>query len=157
MILDQLDNSARYDSLHPSFAEAFAWLKTQVISKLPTGRTDIAGDRLYVNVMREKGRGLEVAKFETHRRYIDIQYMAEGHDLMGWMHSEPGMKGLGYDKAKDYELYSDRPTIWVPVPEGHFAVFFPEDVHAPMAGTEAMVKVVVKVRIEGENSGVRIS
>jgi len=147
MILDHLDNSTRYYSLHPAFAEAFTWLKAQVISKLPAGRTGIAGDRLYVNVMREKGRGVEAAKFETHRRYIDIQFMAEGPDLMGWMHVVPGMKGLGYDKAKDCEFYTDRPVIWVPVPVGHFAIFFPEDAHAPMAGTEAMVKVVVKVEV----------
>lgn len=147
MILDKLENAERYHSLHPAFASAFKWLSAPGVEKLPAGRNELNGDRLYVNIMREKGRGLEAAKFETHRRYIDIQYLAEGSDLMGWMHAVPGMKGLGYDSGKDYELYSDRPAIWVPVPVGHFAIFFPEDAHAPMAGTEFMVKAVAKVAL----------
>ena len=147
MILDTLENAGRYDAMHTGFSKAFAWLKKQDVSKLPTGRKDIDGDRLYVNVIREAGRGQARAKFETHRRYIDIQVMTTGSDVMGWRHAGPGLAGLGYDSAKDLEFYTNRPELWVPVPEGHFAIFFPEDAHAPMAGTEAMVKVVIKVAV----------
>jgi len=150
MILDTLENAKRYHSLHPAFARAFAWIRDQSVSKLPVGRTEIDGDRLYVNTLREGGRGLEAARFETHRRYIDIQYLAEGSDSMGWTHAVPGLKSLGYDASKDLEFYADRPAIWIPVPSGHFAVFFPEDAHAPMAGTDKMVKVVVKVAVSGK-------
>jgi len=149
MILDRIENAKRYHSLHPAFARAFEWLRSQTLGKLPNGRTDIDGDHLYVNIMREGGRGLEAAKFETHRRYIDIQYLAEGSDIMGWTHALPDLKSLGYDSTKDLEFYKDRPLIWIPVPTGHFAIFFPEDAHAPMAGTEQMVKVVLKVEVSG--------
>lgn len=147
MILDSLKNAARYNSLHPAFGEAFAWLQQQDVSKLPSGRTDIAGDRLYVNVIREGGRGTEKARFEAHRQYIDIQVITEGSDLIGWTHLTPHLKSLGYDLKKDLEFYTDTPGLWIPVPAGHFAIFFPEDAHAPMAGTESMVKVVIKVAV----------
>ena len=71
MILDRLENAARYVSLHPAFATAFKWLREQDCNALPLGRTDIDGDRLYASVQREPGRGQDAAKFETHRRYID--------------------------------------------------------------------------------------
>jgi len=147
MILDILENSSRYASLHPAFAAAFKWLREQSCATLPIGRTDIDGDRLYASVQREAGRGQGVAKFETHRRYIDIQYLAEGSDVMGWAHAGNGLKNLGYDSSRDLEFYADRPTLWIPVPTGHFAIFFPDDAHAPMAGMEFMVKVVVKVAV----------
>lgn len=147
MILDRLDNAERYFNLHPDFKAAFEWLRTQPLDKLPTGRTDIAGDRLYVNVLRENGRGQTAAKYETHDRYIDIQYMADGADVMGWTHRDRALKSLGYDAKKDLEFYTDRPGLWIPVPPRHFAIFFPEDAHAPMAGTEPMVKIVVKVAV----------
>jgi YhcH/YjgK/YiaL family protein len=147
MILDTLENADRYVPLHPAFASAFEWLRAQMSGGLPAGRTEISGDRLYASVIREDGRGQSASKLETHRRYIDIQYLAEGSDLMGWAPAGQGLKALGYDSAKDLEFYTDRPEIWIRVPAGHFAVFFPEDAHAPMAGTEAMVKLVVKVAV----------
>ena len=145
MILDKLENADRYASLHPVFPLAFQWLREKAPSGLLAGRAEISGDRLYASVMREGGRGQSAVKLETHRRYIDIQYLAGGSDLMGWAPAGQGLKSLGYDPAKDLEFYTDRPEIWIPVPVGHFAIFFPEDAHAPMAGTAAMVKIVVKV------------
>ncbi len=147
MILDTLANASRYFSLHPRFKQAFEWLHSQRLADIPNGRQEIDGDRLYASVMREAGRGQAVAKYETHRKYIDIQYLVSGSDLIGWAHLTPDLNGLGYDASKDLELYAAKPTLWVPVPTGDFAVFFPEDAHAPMASTCPMHKVVVKVAV----------
>lgn len=146
MILDTIDNAERYYAMHPGFKAAFAWLRKQS-AKLPAGRQEIDGARLYANVITEGGRGKARAKFETHRRYIDIQYVVDGFDLMGWRHLEAGMKGKGFDAAKDVELYEDVPEWWLPVPAGHFVIFFPEDAHAPMAGDDPMYKLVAKVEV----------
>lgn len=147
MILDTLDNAERYYSLHARFKQAFDWFHSQRLADLPDGRQEIAGDRLYATVMRENGRGQAVAKYETHRKYIDIQYLVSGFDLMGWAHLVPDLKSTGYEAAKDCEFYEVAPTLWVPVPAGTFTIFFPEDAHAPMAGTVPMQKVVVKVAV----------
>jgi YhcH/YjgK/YiaL family protein len=147
MILDTIQNAERYYALHPGFKAAFDWLRGQSGAKLPAGRQEIDGTRLYANVITEGGRGQARAKFEAHRRYIDIQYVVEGFDLMGWRHLDATMKGRGFDAAKDVELFEDRPEWWVPVPAGHFTIFFPEDAHAPMAGDGPMYKLVAKVAV----------
>jgi len=147
MILDSLDNAARYHPLHSRFKQAFDWLRSRRLEDLSDGRQEIDGDNVYALVMREHGRGQAVAKYETHRKYIDIQYLASGSDLMGWTHLVPELKSLGYDVAKDLEFYEAKPSLWVPVPAGTFAIFFPEDAHAPMADVGPMLKVVVKVRV----------
>ena len=60
------------------------------------------------------------------------------------------MAKLDYDADKDFWLFSDRPKLWCPVPPGVFAIFFPEDVHAPLAAAPATAlrKAVVKVAVD---------
>lgn len=147
MILDTIKNAERYYATHPGFKAAFEWLRKQAAVRVPAGRQEIHGDRLYATVVTSPGRGQAGAKFETHRAYIDIQFMVEGVDVMGWRHHDSSMTGKGYDATKDCELYDDRPDIWVTVPAGHFAIFFPEDAHAPMAGEGPMYKLVAKVKV----------
>jgi len=148
MILDTLVNAERYYSLQSRFQQAFDWLRSRRLEDLPDGRTEIDGDLLYASVAHEKGRGQAAAKYEAHRKYIDIQYLVSGSDLIGWAHLEPGLKSLGYDVAKDLELFVVKPMLWVSVPTGHFAIFFPEDAHAPLASTDPVLfKVVVKVSV----------
>ncbi len=148
MILDHISNAERYYSSHPGFKAAFEWLRQNAATMRPAGRTEIDGERLYANVVTENGRGKTRACFETHRLYIDIQFMAKGSDVMGWRHLDGQMRSRGYGAERDLEFYEDAPEVWVSVPEGHFAVFFPEDAHAPMAGEGPMFKLVAKVAVD---------
>jgi len=148
MVLDRLENAVRYLGLHPSFPAAFAFLQQSDLASLPLGRRELDGHRLYANVECVEGRGREGAKLEAHRRYIDIQLSLEAPDLIGW-------RGLAscetveqaYDGARECEVFGDEPEAWIALPSGTFAVFFPEDAHAPLAAEGPLRKVVVKVRM----------
>ena len=85
---------------------------------------------------------------ETHRRYIDIQFSAEGVDRIGWMPVTECLHPQGYDSEKDVEFYDDIPGTWIEVGPGQLAIFFPSDAHAPMANTgKDMTKIVIKVAV----------
>lgn len=148
MILDRLDNADRYVALNPALAAAFAFLRRAGVDRLPLGRQEIDGDRVYAIVAKDKGRRRDEAKLEAHRRYIDIQFVVTGTDEMGWKDlascREPPVP---YDAKKDFVLLEDRPDSWVAVGPGTFAVFFPEDAHAPLVGTGVIHKVIVKVAV----------
>ena len=149
MILDSLENSSSYLPIHPGFEAAFKFLKQNNLTQLKDGRNDIVGDCLYAMVVRDKGKGKKDAIFETHRKYIDIQITLAGCDHIGWENRsacKPDKKG--YDAELDCELYSNPPEMWLTVPEGRFAIFFPEDAHAPMGTDEHVHKVVVKVVVD---------
>lgn len=150
MILDHLDHSADYESLHPHFPAAFAHLRgLSATADLPDGRIDLDGERLYAIVVHGHGKTKGAARTETHRRYIDIQYTAAGSDLVGWMPVGDCREPLGYDNAKDVEFYRDIATQWIDVPAGQFAIFLPHDAHAPMAGGgSAVTKLVIKVAVQ---------
>ena len=53
-----------------------------------------------------------------------------------------------FDEAKDVALYNDSPSVWLPVPAGRFAIFYPNDAHAPMGCTGDVVKAVMKVAVD---------
>ena len=145
MILDHLDNWKRYAGLNPLFAKGFEFLRRKDLASLPAGRHEVDGDRLYVVVIRADGAGREKAALETHRKYIDIQFVVSGTDEMGWKPAALCTGGKGFDAAKDVEMFADRPLSWATMPPGSFAVFFPSDAHAPGGGTGPLHKIVVKV------------
>ena len=147
MIMDSSTRGAAYAALHPGFAKAFAFLRDTDLAGLPDGRIELDGERLYALVMTLDGRGRDGAKFEAHRRYIDIQMVVSGEEVMGWSPLAACRQPLPFDASKDVGFFGDAPESWVLVPPGSFALFFPEDVHAPLAGTGRVKKVVLKVAV----------
>ena len=147
MVMDTIARGAVYEALHPAFPRAFQYLSGQDLAALPDGRYELDGDRLFVLVMTVDGRGREDAKPEVHRRYIDIQAVIRGEDVMGWRPLCGCTQPLGFDNAKDVGFFGDAPASWITVHEGSFALFYPEDVHAPLAGMGTVKKAVVKVAV----------
>ncbi len=151
MVLDAIENAERSYPLHPGFKPAFEFLKTFDYTVAEAGRHEIDGARLFMIVDRGMGKGKEKARFEAHRRYIDIQCAISGTDLIGWKNigSCQG-EGQGYNPEKDIEFFNSRTEAWVPVPAGSFGIFMPEDVHAPKGAEEFLEKVVLKVAVNWE-------
>lgn len=149
MIVDDLANSAVYEKLHPLFPQAFAWLRQVVAqAELPEGGIEIDGRRIHAGMTRRNGKPADEARVETHRRYIDIQYVVEGVDRIGWMPVSDCRGPLGYNDTKDVEFHEDRPDFWFDLAAGRFAVFFPHDAHAPMANEgRPIAKIVIKVAV----------
>ncbi|PYR92141.1 MAG: YhcH/YjgK/YiaL family protein [Acidobacteria bacterium] len=146
MILDTLVRSGRYIALHPAFARAFDVLANRDLTTLEPGRHEIDRDRIYVSIDHNEGRGREGARLEAHRRYLDIQFTIDGGEEIGWMPLHQCRHPAGpFDLSKDIQFFSDLPRTWVAVPPGHFAIFFPEDAHAPLAGRGFLKKAIVKI------------
>lgn len=149
MILDLLVQSGRYAGLHPGFPRAFAFLAATDLAALPPGKHPIDGDRLYVSIDHKDGRGRDGAKLEAHRRYIDIQLTIDGDEEIGWLPlAACGSPPAGFDESKDVGFFDVPVTTWLAVPRGAFAIFFPDDVHAPLAGRGPLKKAIVKIAVD---------
>jgi YhcH/YjgK/YiaL family protein len=148
MILDTFSSALRYVALDPAFTRAFRYLAETDLDALPTGRTEIDGERMFVIIDRKEGRGHDGARLEAHGRHIDIQYTIHGDEEIGWTALEACTAPAGpFDEAKDIIFFDDAPSTWLRVPRGSFAIFFPEDAHAPLAGRGAVTKAIVKVAV----------
>ncbi|WP_210490164.1 YhcH/YjgK/YiaL family protein [Rufibacter aurantiacus] len=149
MVLDQLQHASRYYALHPLFRQAFAFLQEADVQNLPTGKHELAGDDLFAIISEGPGVAPEDAKMEAHRKYIDIQYIISGVDHMGWQDlSACGDSMEPYSAERDVYFFPVKPSSWFDVPAGFFTIFYPNDVHAPMATQEVIRKVVLKIAVE---------
>lgn len=148
MILDTIQRSHHYEELHPLFARAFGMLRSLDLAALAAGRHEIDGDRLYLSIDHVQGRTPAGARLEHHRRYIDIQVCIEGEDRIGWMPVECCQNRDGaFDPTLDVGFFLEEPHSWLTLRPGTFAVFFPADAHAPLAGAGAVKKAIMKVLV----------
>lgn len=146
MIMDRLSRAEKYYDMHPAFKKAFKFLLESDLSKLSLGRNDIDGDKLFCLMSRGPGRTRNEAKLEAHRKYIDIQYIISGTDEMGWKPTIACTEiDTNYSEDNDIEFFKDKPQTWTKVPAGSFAIFFPQDAHAPIVSDSEIHKVVLKV------------
>jgi len=148
MIIDTLDNFRKYIKLNNYFAPAFEFLRQKNLKNYSSGRYDIKKNDVYAMVSEAKGKGREGAFFEVHKKYIDIQICLVGEDFIGCKFlSECKKRKKAYDAKKDYGLFGDKIDSGFKLTKNSFAIFFPTDAHAPLAGTGELKKVVVKVRV----------
>jgi biofilm protein TabA len=151
MIIDTIKNAHKYYSVHPLFEKAFAYINNTDLANAEVGKSDIDGDKLRAIISNKKGvtAAESLAKFECHNKNIDIQLCINGVEQIGWKPREKCVSpNGGYNEEKDVQFYSDHPDTFFHLTDGQFAIFFPEDVHAPMIGDEEIKKLVIKVKIE---------
>lgn len=148
MILDSLSNTKKIEGLHPLFKEAFDFIKSTDFSKMEDGKYELKGSQLYVSIASLSGKIKKEAAIETHNEYIDIQLPLLGVEKIGWKSgNELQEVSVPYNEKKDITFYVDRPTAYTKIYPGQFAIYFPEDGHAPGIGEGAIRKVVVKVQV----------
>ena len=148
MILDSLSTTASIEQLHPLFKKAFDFLKSTDFSTKEAGKIVLDGDDLYVSIAEPVGKSKDAAKMETHNKYIDIQMPLTTTETMGWKATKELKKiTQPYNEEKDITFFADTPTTYIQVQPGEFAIFFPEDGHAPGIAEGNFKKVIVKVRI----------
>lgn len=149
MIYDVLSNAELYYAVHPGFRAAFEYCRNTDFTKLPTGRNEIDGERMFVMVNRDSGQGREKRKLEFHRKYIDLQYVVEGSDEIGWR-AESLCKELHteYRESADVGFWGDPAVSYFNVEAGQFAIFYPADPHSPMSGHDRFLKPVVKIAVD---------
>ncbi|MDO8312478.1 MAG: YhcH/YjgK/YiaL family protein [Sideroxyarcus sp.] len=151
MIFSALSQSERYAALHPLFPRAFNYIRDTDLFALAPGRYNIVGDDLIAIVEQVPGKTKEMARLETHRRYIDIQLVLNGVDEMGWKPLADCYNPVSdYSEEKDIRFFHDAPAAWIATPPDHFCIFFPEDAHAPLVSAGEIRKVIFKVAMNLE-------
>ena len=149
MILDTLNNIDRYASLHPLFPRVIAFMRNTDLNKVTAGVHSIIEKQLFVIVEAEQGRTREVAKLESHRKYIDIQLVLQGTDEMGWKPLADCHQPISeYSEERDIRFFNDTPDSWISTPVNSYCIFFPEDAHAPLVSSGKIRKCVFKIAVD---------
>ena len=149
MIIDTLDNLGKYVALNPLFADVVEFLKSHDLQTMEVGKYPIKDKDLFLNLSLTKQRTKETAFLETHIDMIDIQVPITCAETFGY---SPlcDLPAFEYNAEKDITKYGDtKPQTYVTVNPGQFAIFFPQDGHAPcIIEEEEIKKAIFKVKVK---------
>ncbi|MHB9037932.1 MAG: YhcH/YjgK/YiaL family protein [Armatimonadota bacterium] len=148
MIIDNIRNALHYYALSKGIESGLKFLETHDPANLELGRHEIDGDDCFALVMEYESKPIEKGVWEAHKRYIDIQYVAKGVEVIGYADINDLTVSREYDEKADV-MFLEGSGDMITVKEGVFAIFAPHDAHMPQVALEEPLmvrKVVVKVR-----------
>jgi YhcH/YjgK/YiaL family protein len=149
MILDKLENAELYFGINNRIDKALHYIQNTDFTELETGRHDIEGDTLYANVFEYETKSATDSLLEAHRKYIDLQFVIEGEEQVGFATLKGQDIVKAYNELDDYLLIEEK-YVRITLKKGLFAIFFPDDLHKPslkIEKTSKVKKVVVKIKI----------
>jgi len=152
MIVTDLKYITHHGDMPLTFTKAIEFLRLRGLHELPDGKVEIDGNAVFALIQRYETQETDAPKFEYHRKYIDVQYLVSGEEIIGWAPADRMSITVPYDPEKDAAFGTVAAGKWTPVylQQGQAAVFWPEDGHAPKlaAGTPSVVmKIVVKIAV----------
>jgi len=105
---------------------------------------------MFANVHGYATRSREKCRFESHRRYVDLQYCVRGGEVVEWQPLPALSASDSYDPNKDVIHYQLQvaSAASLRMSAGFFAVFFPDDGHMPKIADEQNAevgKIVIKI------------
>lgn len=128
---------------------AFKFLSENNLNMLPCGRIYVNED-VYVTVSIYTTKKLENAYYESHKKYIDLQYLVSGEEYIGLTKKDFNSIRTPYNEEKDITLYDyNGGKLLLATPAVYF-IFFPEDLHRPCINVNKnsiVKKIVVKIKL----------
>ena len=153
MIYGQLKNFEQEKvAFSPALQKGLLYLKNTDFSTVSVGRHDIDGDTMFALVSEYTTEPKKDRKPEAHKRYIDIQYLASGEEMIGCSLLSSEYEVLQDElELKDLIFYNEvKQEVDMLLKPGVYAVLFPSDVHRPccmVSSAKKVKKVVIKIAV----------
>ena len=128
--------------------EAFAFLQSHDLKSLAKGRYSIDTNFVYATVTEDASKDFDKTNWESHRRYVDLQYVIDGEEKIGIFPVAKAQVIKPYDENKDVANYVADGPLSSATPQSFF-LFFPTDAHRPNitpGGNKVVKKIVIKIR-----------
>ncbi len=153
MLLANINVPSTYQPFlnHPVWHKALQWIKDEADTS-PTGIYELQGRDMYVNVHGYDTLPADECRFESHQRYIDLQYCIDGGEKILWCPIGELQQDGDYDPHKDFQFH--RPAAGsscLNFRKGVFGIFLSEDGHCPKIADgihRSVHKLVVKINMD---------
>lgn len=148
MIFDTLNNVDNYKGLGRVYT-ALKFLSETDFTEIDLGRYELDGDNIFYMVQSYDTDPSKTVS-EAHRKYIDIQFMVEGEEIIG-VADISSEKELTEAKEENDVWFYNCKTEPLTLSAGKYMVLYPNDLHCPGVATNGKAltcrKVVVKVKV----------
>jgi len=125
---------------------AFTFLSTHNLDTMSTGKYPIAGEQVFATISEAPSHNKEEVKWESHIKYIDLQYIIKGKELIGIADASKATITKPY--SPDVINYTADGKYYVGE-QGRFFLFFANDAHRPtikVDGYDVVKKIVIKIQ-----------
>ena len=138
-------------SLGETVSRSVAWIRN-LPADPKEGRYELEEDNCYALVLRYATGGAAESRFETHRKYVDLQYTLVGSEIIEWAPRETLANDGDYDADQDLLYHHPGPVLGSVVKAaGFFSIYTPVDAHRPKiraTGYASVFKLVVKIPVD---------
>lgn len=146
MIFDYAKNLKLYEGCNKYLYKINEFISTHDMASLEKGKYDL-GDECFVNIL--ESNPTTSTRYESHVKYLDIQYIVKGSETILWKYIDEATKTTEYDEVKDRYLLTAENGKPLTVEEGQFMMLYPTDAHCPgiRANHDFVKKAVFKIKI----------
>ena len=156
MFIGNIDNIDKDGGdFHPVIYSVLEYLRATDFSNFPDGAYPMPHTDFILKIQRYNTRPIEDCRPESHEKFIDVQFVVKGEEVLGWCPLSPELEIFSpYDEKNDATLYKNLlPESSMMLTARTYAVLFPLDVHRPCGSLEddepsKVTKIVVKVPVE---------
>ncbi|MCM1543877.1 MAG: YhcH/YjgK/YiaL family protein [Ruminococcus sp.] len=153
MIFDDIHNISDYFEQLPLLKKVGEFVQRFNNEKLADDTYEIDGKRVFAMVQsyRTKHQTPEMM-FEAHKKYIDVQYIANGIEKIRWVKLEKvDLVEERYSKGADVAFYEGDAAFDFVLTKNTFLLLYPSDAHLPGLSADKDVnvrKIVFKIQVE---------
>jgi YhcH/YjgK/YiaL family protein len=125
---------------------AFNFLKTQNLETIAPGKYPILGDEVFATVTEAPSHKKDSVKWESHKNYIDLQYIIKGQETIGVADTSKATIIKPY--SPDVINYQAEGNYYT-AGQGQFFLFFPNNAHRPTILIDVypiVKKIVIKIQ-----------
>ena len=139
-----------FKSIHPRFSDAFEFLKKAVKEDYKDGNYEIDGKNIYAFISSYETKTESEVQFEAHNKYIDIQCVVSGTEVIGFESEKEVSLTQDYKDGNDICFYALNENYdKIALKKGEFVIIMTDELHAPCLSVENnpenVRKIVVKI------------
>lgn len=146
MIVCPWKDLKRYSAVIPGLEEAMQ--AVEALESFEPATYPLSGSNKIL-VQKVTTKAWETSLLEAHREFLDVQYILEGNEVMGWAPVDTLTPTEEYNAAKDKCMYAGANAPMAIAP-GYCYVVYPEDAHAPSVHLDEggeVRKIVIKLKV----------
>lgn len=161
MLIDTINNIAQHNYLSGNIQKSLRFLQNTDFTKIPDGKYNMPfeseglnltqDENIFYIVQRYITQPIAEGKLETHRKYLDIQYIASGEEILGYAPNHNLEVITPYDETKDISFYAKLTNLsTIILKEKMFCILYPNAAHMPgkyLFAPSEVLKVVIKIKV----------
>jgi biofilm protein TabA len=139
----------QYHKNKAEWDKAFAFMRDSDLLNRKPGKYTIDGTDVYATITEAPEKTFEQSAWESHRKYIDLQYVIKGKEKIGVAPVAGATVTQAYDDKADIAHYNSDGQFYTGDPS-EFFLFFPADAHRPnihVDGYDVVKKLVIKIKV----------